>query len=231
MLGLGAPAHAASTIVVYETTAATQGWVESNMRGGGDIDWTADGLVISTPLGSDKAQLGTVLDMPLDELSALSYAAEVLAPGNPASQNAALNIEIDFNGAALGGFSTLVYEPVYNGGSLDAVRGGDAVWWSTRVMPGVPSAFDSFVPLSTILAANPDAVVERLMINQGTGNPGLVTLVSSLTLGDPTFVFREGAPPVVLGGKAECKDGGWQTSTAPEFRNQGECVSHFSRNR
>ena len=28
--------------------------------------------------------------------------------------------------------------------------------------------------------------------------------------------------------KNDCKGGGWKTSTKPEFRNQGECVSSFA---
>lgn len=228
VIGLGAPAQAAGTTVIYETTAATQGWVEFDTRPDGTIDWTPAGIEISTPTSAAKVQLGTGLNLPLSELTALSYAAEILEPGSVATQIAALNLVIDFNGDATGGFATLVYEPIYNGESLDAVRGGEAIWWSTRVMPGVPMAFDSYVPLSQIIAANPDAVATGIIINQGTGNPGLVTLVDSITINDEITMFRDGAPPVALAGKAECKDGGWMNSTAPVFLNQGDCVSFFS---
>ncbi len=34
-----------------------------------------------------------------------------------------------------------------------------------------------------------------------------------------------------VGGKDECKNGGWQQFAAPAFRNQGQCVSHFARMR
>jgi hypothetical protein len=33
---------------------------------------------------------------------------------------------------------------------------------------------------------------------------------------------------VVLTSKDQCKDGGWQNSTAPVFKNQGDCVSFFA---
>ena len=227
VLGLAAPAQASTTVVVYESTAASQGWATGDMRGSGSIDWTADGLVLSTPLGADKAQFGTALTGSLSALSSLSYETTVLAPGSIPEQRAALNLVVDVNGAAEGGFATLVYEPVYNGMSLDAVRGGDAVWWSTRAIPGVPNAFTSYVSLADIVAANPDAVVQALLINQGSGNPGLQSLVESITIDGTTYRFAEGAPP--LSSKADCKNGGWQTSTAPAFRNQGACVSFFSR--
>jgi hypothetical protein len=32
-----------------------------------------------------------------------------------------------------------------------------------------------------------------------------------------------------VGGKNECKNGGWQTFTRPTFRNQGQCVSFMER--
>jgi hypothetical protein len=38
------------------------------------------------------------------------------------------------------------------------------------------------------------------------------------------------APQVVLKNKDDCKNGGWQTSTRPKFRNQGQCVSFFQAN-
>ena len=40
-----------------------------------------------------------------------------------------------------------------------------------------------------------------------------------------TYDFEE---DVVLSGPGACKGGGWATSTAPEFRNQGDCVSSFN---
>jgi hypothetical protein len=32
----------------------------------------------------------------------------------------------------------------------------------------------------------------------------------------------------MLAGKDDCKNGGWASSTAPAFKNQGDCVSHFA---
>lgn len=42
--------------------------------------------------------------------------------------------------------------------------------------------------------------------------------------------FALGVPDAVrLTSKEQCKNGGWATSTAPVFRNQGLCVAHFAR--
>lgn len=228
VLGLAAPAQAATTVVVYETTAEAQGWTEF-VRYSGTLEWTTQGLVLSTPLSNDKAQLGQAYSGTLASITELAYETTMRNPGSIPEQRAALNLVIDFNGAENGGFATLVYEPVYNDGSLDAVRGGEAIWWSTQPMPGVPVAFDSFVSLDTIQASNPNAVVGAVIINQGGGNPGLVSLVPSLTLNGTTYSFVAGAPPVILNGADECKSSGWATSTQPIFRNQGDCVSFFTR--
>jgi len=40
-----------------------------------------------------------------------------------------------------------------------------------------------------------------------------------------TFAMQTG-----LDGREACKKGGWETSSAPVFRNQGDCVSFFARN-
>lgn len=44
------------------------------------------------------------------------------------------------------------------------------------------------------------------------------------TVGSGAWTFRT---EVVLRSKDECKNGGWETSTLPTFKNQGDCVSHF----
>ncbi|MCU1438810.1 MAG: hypothetical protein JWP66_1897 [Naasia sp.] len=52
--------------------------------------------------------------------------------------------------------------------------------------------------------------------------------IDSISYDGATYTFAEGPKPVVLANKNECKDGGWKTSTAPVFKNQGDCVSSFA---
>ena len=95
---------------------------------------------------------------------------------------------IDFNGDAEGGFSTLTYEPVYNdefGASLvpgqwNRYEAGSQGWCSTRVIPGVfdegeNQCSNGGVLLADISAALPDTVVQSFGVNQGSGNPGLIS--------------------------------------------------------
>jgi hypothetical protein len=196
-----------------------------------------------TPTGADKVTLFNYdhVGTPLADVDDISYST-YRATGND-QQVAALNIQVDINGAAPGGFTTLVFEPVYNTdqGAVvsgewqdwDAFNDGNAIWWSSNPIPSAPNR-DTFVTWNTIVAANPDAVIlGGFGVNQGSGNPALTTAVDALTLGysgdSITYNFEEF---VVATSADQCKKGGWEdlrrTDGTP-FKNQGDCVS-FTKN-
>ena len=50
-------------------------------------------------------------------------------------------------------------------------------------------------------------------------------MINSIKFAGTTLHVR---PAVLLATKDECKKGGWATSTAPVFKNQGDCVSYFA---
>lgn len=149
-----------------------------------------------------------------------------------AQQVAALNLQVDYNGPEVaGGFTTLVFEPVYNTDQGPVVNDewqnwdadGSGRWWSTRAIPGV-CAFDCFVSLDDIIAANPDAtILGGVGVNQGSGNPGLVSNVDAFTFDDTTYDFE------ATNSKDECKNGGYAGFVSPTFKNQGACVSYMER--
>jgi hypothetical protein len=196
-----------------------------------------------TPLGSGSLQLTTNtggekvflfnydhVGTPLAEVDSVAYST--FRQAGAAQQVAALNVQIDYNGAAAGGFSTLVFEPVYNTDQGAVVSGewqdwtadGSGTWWSTQPIngqcAGATAACDR--TWDEIVASNPDATVLAVGVNQGSGNPGLVTNVDAFTFDETTYDFE--AP-----GKDDCKDGGWQNFVDPSFKNQGDCVSYFAR--
>ena len=197
-------------------------------------------IELVTPTGADKVylfnfeQVGTTLST----VDAIGYSTYRTA--GSAQQVAAINIQVDVNGAAPGGFTTLVFEPVYNTdqGSVvsgtwqnwDAYNGGNAIWWSSNPIPSAPNR-DTFVTWDTIVAANPDAViVGGFGVNQGSGNPALTTAVDALTIGaDDHSVTYDFEPYRVVTDKGQCKNGGWQTvkrADGGSFKNQGDCVSY-----
>jgi hypothetical protein len=130
----------------------------------------------------------------------------------------------------------------------------DAKWWSGQIS----GTCDSNNPCTaaTLLQRFPDATVREdtvslrsgstpaaadfqgaLGFNQGSGNPEVVAAVDGLHLAsaardiDVTYDFevtRPAPPEVTLTSKDACKKGGWEASTKPVFRNQGDCVSHFA---
>jgi hypothetical protein len=165
-------------------------------------------LQLSTPDGSAKVFLFNYdhVGTPLADVDAIEY--DTYRSAGSAQQVAALNVQVDFNGPSVeGGFTTLIFEPVYNTiqGAVandvwqhwDAFSSGNAVWWSSRAIPGV-CAFDCFVSWSTIVAANPNAtILGGFGVNQGSGNGGLTTSVDMLKLGvsgsSITYDFEDSA--------------------------------------
>ena len=101
------------------------------------------------------------------------------------------NIEIDPDGpSTTSGFSTLVWEPVYNGGGVldntwqtwDTYNGGAGIWWSSQTIPGTPATTTD--TWNDILAANPNATVKfGIGPNLGSGASGFKGNVDALKFG------------------------------------------------
>ena len=199
---------------------------------------------IMTPTGADKATLFNFdhVGTKLADVNNIGYSTYRSA--GTLQQVAALNIQVDVNGAAPGGFTTLVFEPVYNTGqgavqsgvwqTWDAYMGGAAIWWSSNPINVAPNR-DTFVTWQSIVANNPEAViVGGFGVNQGSGNPALTTAVDNLSLGygagdDAVCVTYDFEPFRVASSKDDCKDGGFQNvkrADGSSFKNQGQCVQY-----
>lgn len=85
--------------------------------------------------------------------------------------------------------------------------------------------------------ATPDAVVGGgVGINQGSGNPGLVSNVDAFTFDETTYDFERirdldgdgtaDTPPPTS--KDQCKNDGYKAFNNPSFKNQGDCVSYVA---
>lgn len=245
------PAFAVTTMVSQDNGNWTGDWMEYN-RANGDTSLTST-YGAPTGFGTSALKLVTTTDTPpegdsktglsqpsfagtqLDDLTKISY----YTYRDPAStapekrQVPALNIEVDINGVAEGGFTTLVFEPVYNESQHAVAEGvwqdwnaGDASrWWSTNPIPGAPNR-DTFVTLADIKAQNADAVVGKVSINQGGGNPGLTAAADGLTINDSVYNFEaQTSKPVRATNKEDCKNNGWKNSFQTQYKNQGDCVS------
>jgi hypothetical protein len=224
-----------------EDTYPTKVWVFYTRNGGTGSFVSGPGTAplgngsfeISTPTGSDKGFLFNYdhVGTALSSITAISYSTYQVTP-NPgeARQLPALNIEVDVNGADPGGFTTLVYEPVYNDASQPIVNGAwqswdayNGIWWSSNAIPGLPNR-DTFVTWATIIANNPNAVIlGGFGINQGSGNGGLVGAVDALRIGyggnSVTYDFEDSSCHFTTSGTTMTLDGDCQTSTTITIPN------------
>jgi hypothetical protein len=179
--------------VLYTRTPASVGVF---VNGPGNPPLSDGSLQLTTPSGGDKVFLFNYehIGTPLSSINSLGYSTYQISAASP-NQLPAINIQVDINGGTLnpGEFTTLVFEPVYNTyqGAIapgvwqnwNAYDGGNAIWWSTRPIPGV-CAFNCFVTWNTILANNPNAtIVGGFGVNQGSGNPGLNAATDALNIG------------------------------------------------
>jgi hypothetical protein len=208
----------------------------------------------SPPLGVGSFQMGTALATDkgtlfnydhvgtrLADITGLSYATyRDPASTAPAVQLPSMNIEVDYNGPAVaGGYTSLVFEPVYNpdqgaivSGAWQSWRGIPGIWWSTRPINGcgTPPCYQSW---SDIVAANPDAtILGGFGVNQGSGSGGLIAATDALKIAANgsswAYNFEPFRTPLT---KDDCKNGGWQNVRAADgssFKNQGQCVSYVN---
>ncbi|HKY05111.1 MAG TPA: hypothetical protein VJQ56_09480 [Blastocatellia bacterium] len=236
-----------------ENTPPTNNWVLYTRNAGNGVFRVGPGqpplgvgsFETLTPTGADKVTLFNFdhVGTPLSEIDRLGYATYRAA--NEADNDAqlpAINIQVDINGDAPGGFTTLVFEPVYNTtqGAIedntwqtwDAFNGGQAIWWSSNPIPGAPNR-DTFVTWDTIVNLNPDAVIlGGFGINQGSGNPALTASTDALTIGyGDECVTYNFDPFEVAASKDACKNGGWKTlrrADGSAFKNQGDCIQYVN---
>ena len=230
-----------------ENTPPTNEWVLYTRNAGNGTFHTGPAtpplgvgsLELITPTDEDKVTLFNYehIGTPLSGINQILYSTYRTAGSE--QQVASLNLQVDVNGSAPGGFTTLVFEPVYNTSqgavvsgqwqNWDAYSGGQAIWWSSNPIPGAPNR-DTFVTWDAILAANSDAViVGGIGINQGSGNPGLTTSVDAFSFGTADACVTYNFDPYeVAADKDACKNGGWESLTDAEgnsFKNQGQCVA------
>ena len=243
VMGVSTASAATTNVKVTPNNQPTL-WPSTDTRAPGYFEFVAGpatpplgsgSLHTVTPDGSSKVNLsnfdynGTSLSA-VDQMSYSTYRTSGLGQQAPSYQ---LGVQTS------AGFTTLVFEPVYNTDQgpvtngiwqdWDAYNGGNAIWWSTKPIPGV-CAGTCYVSWNDIVAANPTATIESVVINQGSGNPGLDANVDALTFGAggnaTTWNFDPLTGPPTS--KDQCKDGGWQSFDNPTFKNQGDCVSYVA---
>jgi hypothetical protein len=235
-------ASAATTVVVTPTN--TQGWSTADTRPGGEVNYVADS---TSPYPNGALQLKTdntttakaqylkqVATTSLSSVTELNYWTKQVS--GPVYADPSYQLLVDLNGAAAGGFTTLVYEPYQNG---TVVPGTWQQWdvdagqfWSSRsftdgtcaVVAGGGGA--PFYTLAGLQATCPNAVVIGFGVNIGSNNPGYDVYTDGVTFNGTTYDFEQ---YLTATNKDQCKDGGYKNVTdanGQPFKNQGQCVSY-----
>jgi hypothetical protein len=237
-----------------ENTPPTNNWVLYTRLGGNasfvfgpeDPPQGIGSLEMRTPLLTDKVTLFNYdhVGTQLSDITAIGYSTyrDPTSMTTHPAQVPSINIQVDYNGAAIGGFTTLVFEPVYNTvqGTVvpgewqtwDAYYGGQAIWWSSQPINGCMTApaMPCYQTWDTIMTNNPDAVIlGGFGVNQGSGNGGLTASTDALTLSYSEVCLLYDFEP--FRATNECKKGGWETMSRADgtpFKNQGDCVSYVN---
>ena len=206
---------------------------------------------LTTPSATAKVQLMTTqyTGMALADIEGIGYSTYRYSAPPAAPALPALNIRLDLNGDTVAD-RFMVYEPYQDLGngavqdttwqSWDAYRGGTAKWWLSGAGPcgqSSPCTWDTILglyPNATLRegpppGSNPAALPGTLGVNQGSGNAGIDAAADALYVevgGErATYDFE---PTIRPASKEDCKNGGWQQSNSPVFKNQGDCVSSFA---
>jgi hypothetical protein len=239
------PAFAATTVVVTPTN--TQGWSEADTRPGGDVNFVSDAtspyptgaLQLTTDASNTaKAQYMHEATGPLSEVTELSYSTK--QNSGPVHAAASYQLVVDLNGAATGGFTTLVYEPYQNGvvtpGNWQQWDVDAGQMWSSRsftegtcvVVAGAGGA--PFYTLAGLQTTCPDATVLGFGVNIGSFNPSYDVETDGVNFNGTTYDFELFQTPTSMD---ECKNGGYLNmadQNGQPFKNQGQCVSYVNVN-
>lgn len=233
-----ATAIAAATVVV--TPANTQGWSTADTRPGGTVTYVADA---SAPGGSAlrlttdatnaaKAQYMHAANVPLADVSELSYSTKQNA--GPAVADASYQLVI----TTATGYTTLVYEPYWNGtvtpGAWQTWDVASGQFWSSKdlvcsngeLKPG--GGGPPLYTLADVESACPDATVAGFGVNVGTYNPNYDVETDLVDFNGTTYDFQTF---VAVTAKDQCKDGGWAGVTRADgsaFTNQGDCIQYVN---
>ncbi len=226
-LGLGlitaGPAHA----VPADTIHVPQDFLPalSDTRATGHYEVQGTGLHIWTDGVPDGASSNKVAEYVATSTPLSAVGEPTLDYTNPSAGGVpGFQLVVDFDGDGTRD-GILIGEP--------GVYGND--WWVNNgakpfVKAGAPShaggfGSDNHGTLDQWRAAFPSANVVAFGFSLGSGVKGDGVL-TAINFAGARYTFAE---TVTLASKAECKNGGWATSTDPVFRNQGECVSSFAR--
>lgn len=221
-LALTGTAHADGTGVIYVPDDFNPALSDTRATGHYEVQGTGLRVWTESNTSTDKVAEYVDTDTPLADVGDPSLDYDATAGTIPPGYQ--LVVDFDDDGTPDG---ILVGEPTYYGDD----------WWLNNaaaafVKAGAPhtgggSGSNWFGTLEEWSDAFPMANVMAFGFSLGSGVFGDY-VINSITFAGTTYTFAE---HVVLTSKDECKNGGWAMSTMPVYKNQGQCVSSFAKNK
>jgi hypothetical protein len=231
-------ASAAGSVIVTPTN--TQGWVlNGDLTTATPYEFSEDqasigeGSLFVPAIGanaSDKFIAALPLGVAASDLTSVSYDFMVAGNGNETDANQFyLNVYTNLPGSTT--FYDCRFDYVPTAGSTTDFT--TATFNATDVPVNVASRGGATCP-ATLAEMPTGSTISFITLNVGdtsTNDLGLAgyldNVVVTTTAGDTVYDFEQ--DPATLTSKEACKNGGWMTSEAPVFKNQGQCVSSFAR--
>jgi hypothetical protein len=231
---------------------SAQGWYSGDTTDGGAVTFFNDttspypsgvlALTTNTTEGA-KAQYLRDVNIPLAQVTDLSYFTKHVAGPSDAAVSYQLNIELK---GIVDWTTAFVFDPAANGQvqtgtwqKWDVYNG--RFWANGNVSPIVVAGNGGspYYTLNELKAAYPNANVRSFGVYAGTFDPyysvgtskqNLNLEVDGVTFNSSTYDFEVTPPaPTTATSKDQCKDGGW-LSFQGAYTNQGQCVSSIVSN-
>ena len=253
-IGMPLSALAASNTVTV-TQQNQQGWSTTELSSDATIKYITDATspapngalqLITGVTTTSKAQYLHAANTPLTDITSLSYYTKQVS-ASFAQGDASYQLPVCLlgvvkpsvnNPSGCNGYTTLVFEPYYNGTvtpqawqKWDVYAG--QLWSSRLVSSGTCSTIKGnggapFYSLAALKTACPNAVVGGFGVNIGSNNPSYNVETDLVNFNGTTYDFQIINMPT---NKDQCKKDGYLNYTdgsAVTLKNQGSCVSYVN---
>ncbi len=231
-------AHAVANVVV--TPSNNQGWVfngdpttATDYEFNEDQASTGEGSLFIKPIGnsaSDKFIAAKTLNVLTNDYNSTSYDFMIAGDGTSAdAPQFYLNVYTNLEGSSV--FYNCRFDYVPTTGSTSSFSTASFAANSAPVRVA-DRASDAFTCPATLAGMPAGSTVKFVALNVGdtsTNDEGLAGYLDNvvIAIGDDSTAYDFEQDPTKLANKESCKNGGWLTSEAPVFKNQGDCVSSF----
>jgi hypothetical protein len=201
--------------------ATTMPHTSFSFTGGTYLYSDGDGRLSNWPASREHVGEGTVTvgadSTALIGMTAVTASAQVLSPGGGQPEAGLADVTFLANGERVD--SKLVADGVTHYPTRASLVPKDLGIDVTPV--------DGYVVDTVVAHSSVTWPAQELTVTERNGSYYVDTTEMPIYFDRAAFTVQLRAA-VVLGGKDECKNGGWATSDAPVFENQGQCVSHFT---